>query len=75
MPKRILTMAEIAEEYPDEWVLLANPVSDGFRVQRGQLLYHSKRKDDAYKKLFTLKLKSAGIFWTGSIPEDLVVVL
>jgi hypothetical protein len=68
-------MAEIAQQCPDEWVLLANPVSDGFRVQRGELIYHSKSKDEVYKKLFTLKLKSAGVFWTGKIPEDLVVVL
>jgi hypothetical protein len=75
MPKQILTMTAIAEQHPDEWVLLANPVSDGFRVQRGELIYHSQHKDDVYKKLFTVKLKSAGIFWIGKIPEDLVVVL
>jgi hypothetical protein len=68
-------MTEIAEQCPDEWVLLANPVSDGFRVQRGELIYHSKRKDDVHKKLFILKLKSVGVFWTGEIPKDLVVVL
>ena len=54
----MLTMAQIRAAYPDEWVLIGNPVlgeagtvgSVVSKLQRGLVLYHSKDKREiAYK--------------------------
>jgi hypothetical protein len=42
------TFDDIKHRFPDEWVLLGNPVSEQGQVQTGMLILHSKDKRDVY---------------------------
>jgi hypothetical protein len=41
-----ITFEEIKKLYPNEWVLLGNPKTDGMDVLGGVVLYHSKDKKE-----------------------------
>lgn len=72
----ILTMAEIESRYPSEWVLVEDPeVNEHLEVLRGKVLWHSKDRDEVYSKAIELRPKSAAYVYTGTIPEDAVIVL
>lgn len=46
----ILTITEINERYPDEWVLIGEPETDeSLEVLRGKVLYHGKSRDEMYQ--------------------------
>ena len=42
----VLTIAEIKAQYPDQWVLLGNPIIKSTKVLTGIVLYHSKDKKE-----------------------------
>ena len=47
----ILTFDQIKARYDAEWVLIGNPVTDEFlSVLRGEVLCHSKSRDEIYRK-------------------------
>lgn len=67
---------EIVEEFKDEWVLVyVKEVDKNFNLKEGDVIAHSKNKEDIYKKLLETKPESFSIEYTGKIPEDLAVVL
>jgi hypothetical protein len=39
---RVLTISEIQQEFPDEWVLLGNPVFENAKLMFGNLIAHGK---------------------------------
>lgn len=67
---------EIVEKFKDEWVLVyVKEVDKNFNLKEGDVIAHSKNKEDIYKKLLEIKPNSFSIEYTGKIPEDLAVVL
>ncbi|MDR3133109.1 MAG: hypothetical protein LBU42_03700 [Prevotellaceae bacterium] len=44
--KHLIDINDIKKNYPDEWILLGNPVRDesGLEIRSGILLYHSPDK-------------------------------
>lgn len=42
---------------------------------RGELVFHSKDRDEVYKEAHRRKDAHTAIFYVGKLPEDLVVVL
>jgi hypothetical protein len=42
--QQILTIANIKAQYPDQWVLVANPVIKDTKILNGIVLFHSKDK-------------------------------
>lgn len=67
---------EILKKHRNEWVLIeCKQVDENFEVIEGEILYHSKDKDDVYKKLLELRPKDYAIEYTGKVPEDLAVML
>lgn len=67
---------EIFRTCKDKWVLIeCKQTDENFEVIEGKILYHSKDKDDVYKKLLELRPKDYAIEYTGQIPEDLAVML
>lgn len=67
---------EIVEEFKEEWVLIyVKEVDESFNIKEGDVIAHSKDKEEIYKKLLEIKPKSFSIEYTGKIPEDLAVVL
>lgn len=67
---------EIVEGFRDEWVLLdVKEADEYFKPKEGEVIAHSKDKEEVYKKLLEIRPRSFSIEYTGKIPEDLAVVL
>jgi len=45
-----LDYSDIKDKYPNEWILLANPLYDNFEIINGIILYHSKDKREVCYK-------------------------
>ena len=59
-----------------EWVLVGNPeLTKDLTIKRGKVLYHSKDRDEVYRKARELKPKHSAVVYTGTLPADVVVVL
>ena len=47
----ILTAAQIEQQFESEWVLVEDPkTNDTLEVESGQVLWHSKDRDEVYRK-------------------------
>ena len=46
MQPQVLTIAEIKAQYPDQWVLVGNPIIKDTKLLNGIVLYHSKDKKE-----------------------------
>lgn len=67
---------EISERFKDEWVLIdVKDVDENFNIKEGDVIAHSKDKEEIYRKLLEIRPKKFSIEYTGKIPEDLAVVL
>lgn len=73
----IMTIAEINERFPSEWVLLSDPQTDAnLEVLAGTVVYHSNDRDEVDRKAMDLPaLKHIALFYTGPFPEDMEFVL
>ena len=74
--EEILTLEEIKQRYPHEWVLIVEPEIDKYlNVIRGKVLAHSPDRDEAYSQFPLRQGKPVAIEYTGPIPDNLVVML
>jgi hypothetical protein len=72
----IMTLAEIQSRFDSEWVLVADPeIDEKLRVVRGEVVFHSKSRDEFDRKLITLRLPRSAILYTGRMPENTAIVL
>ena len=71
-----LTVAEMHARYASEWLLVGEPqTGETLQVQAGKLLFHSKDRDEVYRKAIELRPKRFAMVFTGTIPKDTVIVL
>jgi len=72
----ILTTAQIETQFESEWVLVEDPQTDeALTVRRGNVRWHSKDRDEVYRKAVELRLARFAILYTGKIPKDAAIVL
>ncbi len=72
----VLTLAEIEAQFPDEWVLVENPqTNDALEVQSGRVLGHSKDRDELHQQAMALRTRRFAVLYTGTYPEDAVIIL
>jgi hypothetical protein len=72
----IMSVLEIQARFDSEWVLLEDPdTSDTLEVKSGKVLWHSKDRDEVYRKARELHPKHAAILYTGKLPEGTAIVL
>lgn len=72
----LLTLAEIEKLYPSEWILIEDPqTNEALVVEAGRVCFHSKDRDEVYRKLVELRPKHFAMHFSGQIPEDVVVIL
>jgi len=72
----ILTVAEMESRFVAEWVLVEDPqLNDALEVHRGMVRYHSKDRDEVYRKAVELRPRQFAVLYTGEIPKDAAVVL
>ena len=73
---QILTIDEMKQKYPSEWILICEPETDSsLEVVRGTVAFHSKDRDEVYRAISRIKPKKFATLYTGEIPEDAAVVL
>ncbi|RKX74595.1 MAG: hypothetical protein DRP87_16535 [Spirochaetes bacterium] len=67
---------EIVKRFKDEWVFIGvTEVDEDFNLKVGDVIAHSKDKEEIYRRLLELRPKRFSIEYKGKIPEDLAVVL
>jgi hypothetical protein len=72
----ILTISEIHDRFQSEWVLLADPkTTAALEVVSGTVLWHSKDRDEVYRKALEFRPKHSAVLYTGKIEEDSVVAI
>jgi len=72
----VMSLVEIRDQFKSEWVLLEDPeTTESLEVKGGKVLWHSKDRDEVYRKARELRPKHSAILYTGVLPENMVVVL
>ncbi len=72
----ILTVNQMEKQFSSEWILVADPNTDeALAVQSGKVCWHSKDRDEVYRKALELRLQRFAILYAGQIPENTAVVL
>ncbi|MEY3867053.1 MAG: hypothetical protein RLZZ338_944 [Cyanobacteriota bacterium] len=73
--KDVLTLAEIRQKYPHQWVLVIEPELDhNLEIIRGKVVVNSLTKEELYEQLHLREGKSSAIEYTGEY-DDAVVLL
>lgn len=71
-----LTMTEIKQLYPSEWVLIEELETDEkMLVKSGKVTYHSASKTDVYSKAKELKPKYFAVMYMGRLPENMIFLI
>ena len=74
--KEILSFSEIKKWYDGEWVLIADPETyDDLSIKQGVVLWHSKDRDEVYRKARQIRPSHSAILYTGKLPDDVAIVL
>jgi hypothetical protein len=74
--KEVLSFFEIKKRFDSEWVLVGNPETDDeLNVKQGIVLWHSKDRDEVYRKAREIHPNHSAILYTGKLPDDAAVVL
>jgi hypothetical protein len=72
----VLVLDDIQNRFESEWVLLEDPeTTEALEIKSGRVLWHSKDRDEVYRKARELQPAHSAILFTGKIPEDMVIVL
>ena len=72
----ILTRKEIETRFDSEWILIADPeVDKHLNVTRGEVIAHSKERDEVYQKAVDLRLKHSAFLYTGKVADDVVIII
>jgi hypothetical protein len=57
-------------------VLVQNPETDqNLKVQAGEVLWHSKDRDEVYRKAIELRPKRFAMLYTGKMPKGTAIIL
>ena len=66
----VLTREEIFRRYPEEWVLIAEPVlTADMDVVAGRVVFHSKYASEINERVLELRLPDAIVTFTSDDPE------
>ncbi len=72
----VLTVAEVMSRFDSEWVLLGDAKTDEKnQLVEGNLLWHSKDRDEVYRKAIELHPPRFATIFTGTLPKDMALVL
>jgi len=74
--RELLSFSEIKERFDSEWVLIGDPeTDDDLNVKQGVVLWHSKDRDEVYRKAREIHPNHSAILYTGKLPDNVAVVL
>lgn len=70
MKKNTLTMEEIVQQHPNQWVLIEySELDEDLNIVRGEVVEAAATKDEIYQKLLTARVSRFAIEYTGKHPE------
>ena len=73
---KVLTLSEIKSRYGAEWILVEDPeTNQELEVERGKVRFHSKDRDEVYRKAVELQPRRFAMLFTGKMPEGTAIVL
>ena len=71
-----MSLAEIQTRFESEWVLLEDPeTSESLEVKGGIVLWHSRDRDEVYRKARELRPKHSAILYIETVPAEMAVVV
>ena len=72
-----MSVDEIKAQFESEWVLIEDPeTTEALEVKKGKVLWHSKGRDEVYRKAREPRPKHSAILFTGTnVPEGTAIVL
>ncbi len=71
-----LPLSELISRFPSEWLLISHPVLDSLgQLSGGIVEFHSKDRDEVYRKATELKLDKVAFWSTGKIPANTAIIL
>jgi hypothetical protein len=72
----IMTLQEIQDRFDSEWVLIDDPrTNEALEIEAGQVVWHSKDRDEVYRKAIELRPKRFALLYTGRMPEGTAIVV
>lgn len=72
----VLNLTQIKAQFASEWVLVEDPqTNEALEVQSGKVRWHSKDRDEVYRKAVALCPKRFAILYTGTMPQGTAIVL
>jgi hypothetical protein len=72
----VMTMTEIEKHFDNEWILVEDPVLDSNgEIIRGKVLWHSKDRDEVYRRDLEMRPRNAAYLYTGPTPENILINL
>jgi len=73
---QVMSLVEIETQFQSEWVLIEDPqTTDALQVMGGRVLWHSKDRDEVYRKARELQPRHSAILYTGKVPADMEIIL
>lgn len=76
MSSHSLAPQQIEERLQSEWVLVGDPqTSESLELERGAVLWHSKDRDEVYRRAIALRPKRFAVLYIGGMPEDTAIIL
>ena len=74
--EEVLTIAQIEAQFDSEWILVGDPqTNEALEVHSGKVLWHSKDREEVYRKAVELRPRRSAMLYTGKMPKDTAVVL
>lgn len=76
MSAKTLTLDEIKQQYPNQWVLVEfTKLDEDLNVLRGRVVETASSKGELYRKLVNADVKKFAIEYTGELSQDEVYLL
>jgi hypothetical protein len=71
-----MTIKQIKEKFNQQWVLIGDPVcAKDLKIKKGNVLAHSKKRDQLYKIAVKMKPKNFAVLYVGERPKDFLYLL
>ena len=72
----VLTIAQIHTRFVSEWVLIEAPqTNDALEVQGGKVRWHSKDREEVYRKAVASRPERFAVLYTGKMPKGTAIVV
>ena len=76
MMNEVMTIHEIESQFESEWVLVEEPETDTrLGVRKGRVVWHSKNRDEVYRKAIEIRPKRFAMLYTGKPEKDSAIIL